>query len=168
MTVVRKLYPEEIQEHVRSQIWATQKTALGLLVCESGMLLDFPEQAPISILPAVMVDLVEDGIDLEKVPVGTVEVEYLLEIHYVRALADSDKPKKNLYAPAKALREFFLRDKSDLPLLELPGHQILSALPGKCVYGEPYEPEELGLQGHLLEQAAFRLLVRARSSPVPL
>lgn len=164
MALVRKIYPEDLLEYLRGQIEEVFKDSLGLAIVDTGTELGFLEDAPASLLPAVMIDLEEDETMMAS-PLGHVDVEYFFVVHYVRAMADDDRPKSGLFAPLKALREFFLRDNYEQPLFSVSGHKIKTAFPGRCVYGQP---EELRKAKIRIEQASFQLLVTARSEPVQL
>lgn len=162
MAWVRRLYPEELLEFIRSEIETNLGTDLGLVLVDTGDELSFVEQAPNDLVPAVMVDILEDEPSIGQ-PLGYVDVEYLFMISYIRHLADDERPKSGLLGPTKALREFFLVDDYKLPLFNEPGHCIESAFPGRAVYGEPEFLREHSMH---IEQSSFPLIVKARSNPI--
>lgn len=162
MAIVRRLYPEELMEHIRSEIQTNLEVPLGLATVDTGDELSFIEQAPNDLVPAVMIDILEDEPTIGQ-PLGHVDVEYVFMVSYIRHLADDDRPKSGLLGPTRELREFFMVDAYTLPTFNAPGHKIISAFPGRAVYGEPQFLREHRMH---IEQSSFPLIVKARSNPI--
>ncbi len=164
--LVRKLYPSELQQHLRSEINSELGDELALKLVELGDDISFPSHDPKADLPAVYIQLV-DWDPKPGPPLGACEVDYLFSIAYFRALEPGESPQENLTDPTRTLSEFFLRDACDLPLFSAAGCEVLSAFPSKAEFGE-LGKFEFGKVSVTIEGSAFGLLVRTRSVPIPI
>lgn len=163
-SLARKLYPLELQQHIRDQIAEVLGTELELKMVEIGNEVSFPKHDPRAHLPATYVQLIEWD-PTPGPPLGACQVEYIFSIAYFRALEPGESAQENVVQPVRLLSEFFLRDDYRLPLFAAPGCAVESVLPGKAEFGElgKFRFEKVSIT---VEGGAFLLTVKTRSTPI--